>query len=57
MKYDLKIIYAGKEIIFKDLEHDDEYIADEGRRYGIDYNNDIIFQNFIDNIQVEIIRK
>ena len=60
MKYDLIVRYAGQEVVFKDLELDDEVVCDEsytpGRRYAVESNNERIIENFTDNFMCEVHR-
>lgn len=60
MKYDLVVRYAGQELVFKDLEHDDEALVDEdtpsGQAWGVNENNVRIVENFYENVETEIMR-
>ena len=60
MKYDLVVIYAGQELVFKNLEHDDEQLVDEdtpsGKAWGRNENNSRIIENFMENFMCEVKR-
>ena len=58
MKYDLAVRYAGQEVVFKDLEHDDEQLVDESYLpcETRDENNGRIVENFFENVETEIRR-
>ncbi len=58
MKYDLHIHYAGQELVFKNLEHDDEDLVDEPGPlgFGIDENNGRMVENFFENVETEVRR-
>ena len=60
MKYDLVVRYAGQEMVFKDLEHDDEGLVDESylpwQAQCIEENNGRMVENFFENVELEINR-
>jgi hypothetical protein len=56
MRYSLKVSYAGQTVQFTGLELDDEVVRDESYPAGIEANNYQITENFLENMEVEVIR-
>jgi hypothetical protein len=60
MKYNLVVRYAGYELVFKNLEHDDEDLVDESylprQIQCVDENNGRMVENFFENVVLEIDR-
>jgi hypothetical protein len=60
MKYDLVVRYAGQEVVFKDLEHDDEDLVDEstpsGKAWGVNENDERIWEDISGDFTYEVKR-
>lgn len=57
MRFSLKVTYAGQEAIFHDLEFDDEICRDETYGPGREYNNEMVIEDFYENVDLQIIAR
>lgn len=57
MIFTLKVTYAGQEAEFHDLEFDDEILRDETYGPGQEFNNEVVIEDFYENVQLEITKR
>jgi hypothetical protein len=57
VKINLQLEYAGQVKTFWNLEFDDETMSDESYQAGVDANNAVIMDNFLENFTATIERR
>ena len=57
MKVNISIEYRGQSATFEDIEIDDEKLVDESNPKGVEMNDEIIWEDFINWVMVTEIER